>query len=321
MNPASQPYNDGPERAHPCTAGDDSRSVPGTHEAPVSSDALRPIVRYHGGKWMLAPWIIDHLPAHHTYTEAFGGAASVLLRKHRSHAEVYNDLDGEVVNVFRVARERGAELRRALELTPFSREEFDLSYQPTDEPLEWARRTIVRAFQGFSSDAACGERSGFRSTSSRSGTSPAMDWRNYPDALTAITARLQGVVIENRDAKTVIAHHDRPTALHYVDPPYVHSTRSTKVKHTDPRKSYKYELADEEHVELAEFLHGLAGMVVLSGYPSPLYDHLFRDWRRIDRPALADGARPRVECLWLNPAADQARRLPQQKQLITGGAA
>lgn len=320
MNPASQPYNDGPDRAHPCTAGDHSRSVPGTHEAPVS-EVRRPVVRYHGGKWMLAPWIIANLPAHHTYTEAFGGAASVLLRKNRSHAEVYNDLDGEVVNVFRVARERGDELRKALELTPFSRAEFDLSYLPSDEPLERARRMIVRSFQGFSSTAVCGERSGFRSTSSRSGTSAAMDWRNYPEALAATTARLQGVVIENRDAMAVIAHHDRPGTLHYVDPPYVHSTRSNKVRHTDTRKSYKHELTDEQHVELAHFLRGLAGMVVLSGYPSPLYDDLYRDWRRIDRPALADGARPRIECLWLNAAADQVHRLPQQKQLITGGAA
>lgn len=320
MNPASQPYNGGPQRAHPCTSGDNSRSVPAAHEALVSK-IRRPLLRYHGGKWRLAPWVIEHLPPHHTYTECFGGAASVLLRKPRTYAEIYNDLDGEVVNVFRMARERGDELRRALELTPFSRVEFDLSYQAAVDPLEQARRMIVRSFQGFGSAAVCGEVSGFRSTSSRSGTTPAMDWRNFPDALAGIVERLQGVVIENRDAKTVIAHHDRPTTLHYVDPPYVHSTRSTKVRHTNTKKSYKHELSDEQHADLAGFLKGLKGMVVLSGYPSPLYDQLFADWRRIDRPALADGARPRTECLWINPAAERARRAPQQKQLIVTGAA
>lgn len=263
----------------------------------------RPIVRYHGGKWLLAPWIIQHLPPHKTYVEPFGGGGSVLLRKPRSHAEIYNDLDGEIVNVFRVARDRGAELHRALELTPFARSEFKESYAPAEDELEQARRTILRSFQGFGSAAACGETSGFRATSSRSGTTPAMDWRNYPQALVAIVDRLRGVVIEQRDAVKVMAHHDATTTVHYVDPPYVHSTRSTKVRHTDNRKSYKFELTDEQHAALAQVLHGLVGMVVLSGYPSPLYASLYPDWYRIDRMAHADGARDRVESLWLNDAA------------------
>lgn len=252
---------------------------------------------------MLAPWIISHFPEHHTYVEPFGGGGSVLLRKARTYAEIYNDLDDEIVNVFTMARERGPELQRALELTPFARVEFKGAYEPTDDPLERARRTIVRSFQGFGSAAACGESSGFRATSSRSGTTPAHDWRNFPDAFAGIIERLRGVVIENRDALVVMRHHDRPRTLHYVDPPYVHSTRSTKVRHTRNGKSYKFELSDEQHRELAECLAGLSGMVVLSGYPSPLYEELYGDWVRVERPALADGARPRTECLWLNNAA------------------
>ena len=267
------------------------------------NDVRRPIVRYHGGKWKLATWILEHLPPHHTYVEPFGGGGSVLLLKERVYAEVYNDLDNDVVNLFQVARDRGPELRRALELTPFARAEFEASYEGSTDPLERARRMVVRAFQGFGSAAACGEKSGFRSTSSRSGTTPAMDWRNYPEALAAITTRLQGVVIENRDAKAVMAQHDRERTLHYVDPPYVHSTRSSVVNHNSHGKSYRHEMSDDEHRELALFLRGLRGMVVLSGYPSPLYDDLFADWHRVDRLALADGARPRVECLWFNAAA------------------
>src|SRR3954470_1229963 len=125
----------------------------------------RPILRYHGGKWLLAPWILSHFPAHRVYVEPFGGAASVLLQKERSYAEVYNDLDGEVVNVFRVARDRGAELRRALELTPFSRDDFLLAYRLSPNALERARRTVARSFMGFGSAAACGEVSGFRANS------------------------------------------------------------------------------------------------------------------------------------------------------------
>lgn len=276
----------------------------------------RPLIRYHGGKWRLAPWIVAHLPPHHTYVEPFGGGGSVLLRRERTYAEVYNDLDGDVVNLFRMARDRGAELRRAIELTPFSRDEFELSYEPSDDPLEKARRMVVRAFQGFGSASACGERSGFRATSSRSGTTPAADWLNYPEALAAITTRLQGVVIENRDARLVMAAHDRLNTLHYVDPPYVHSTRSLKVRHNDKRKSYKYELSDEDHRELAGFLRGLRGMVIVSGYPCPLYDDLFGDWHRVERAAFADGARPRVEALWLNPHALAALRGQQQPLML-----
>lgn len=88
----------------------------------------RPIVRYFGGKWKLAPWIIQHLPQHRVYVEPFGGGGSVLLRKPRSYAEVYNDLDGEIVNLFLIARDHGQELQQKLELTPFARDEFNGSF-------------------------------------------------------------------------------------------------------------------------------------------------------------------------------------------------
>lgn len=263
----------------------------------------RPIIRYHGGKWLLAPWIIAHMGSHHTYVEPFGGGGSVLLRKPRSYAEIYNDLDGDVVNLFRMARDHGEELRRLLQLTPFAREEFDASYEPSPDPLERARRMVVRSLQGFGSAAASGERTGFRSSSTRTGTSPAVDWRNYPDALVATIDRLQGVVVESRDALEVMAYHDRPETLHYVDPPYVHSTRSDKVRHNDTGKSYRHELTDDQHQRLAEFLLGLRGKVLLSGYRCPLYDELFAGWHRVERHAFADGARERIECLWLNDAA------------------
>lgn len=258
----------------------------------------RPVVRYHGGKWKLADWIISQFPRHRVYVEPFGGGGSVLLKKPRSYAEVYNDLDGEIVNVFRVLRDRGEELRRALELTPFSREEFKESYTKHDDPLERARRTVLRGFQGFGSAAACGQVSGFRANSNRSGTTPAHDWRNYPNHIPALVERLRGVVIESRDAVEVIKHQDGPDTLHYVDPPYVHSTRSVGV---DKRKAYRHEMTDAQHRALAEVLRGTKGAVVLSGYRCDLYDELYGDWQRVDRAAMADGARKRIECLWLSP--------------------
>lgn len=275
-----------------CAAGHPVHAPPRTPQR-TNSALSRPLLRYHGSKWRLADWIVSHLPRHRTYVEPFGGAASVLLRKPRSHTEVYNDLDSELVNLFRVARDQGEALRRALELTPFARDEFALSYAASDDPLERARRTVARSFMGFGSNALH-QTTGFRSRSRRSGTSPAADWRGYPQALEAIIRRLQGVVIEHRDAFEVMGAQDAEDTLFYVDPPYVPETR-------DAGGDYRHELTVADHERLAEALHALAGPVVLSGYASALYDRLYSGWRRVERRTHADGARERVEVLWLSP--------------------
>jgi DNA adenine methylase len=262
----------------------------------------RPLVRYHGGKWRLAPWIISNLPAHRCYVEPFGGGGSVLLRKPRSYAEVYNDLDGEIVNLFHVARAQGERLAQLCELTPFARDEFQQSYTPSDDPLEQARRTLIRSFMGFGSASVSSQISGFRANSNRSGTTPAHDWMNYPEAFRLTIQRLRGVVIENREAALCMQHHDAPTTLHYVDPPYVHETRYLKNKtHT-----YRHEMTDEDHRALAKTLHELQGMIVLSGYHCDLYDELYAGWTRIERAAFADGAKSRTEVLWMNPSCSIA---------------
>lgn len=262
----------------------------------------RPLLRYHGGKWRLAPWVISYFPPHRVYVEPFGGAASVLLRKKRSYAEVYNDLDDDVVNLFRVLRSpKAADLVEQLRLTPFSRTEFMGSYEAPLDDVDKARRLVVRSYMGFGSDGHNGDApTGFRPTSNRSGTTPAHDWMNYPAALEGIIARLAGVVVENRPAVAVMAHQDSPDTLHYVDPPYLHETRSTA--RNSSKRNYRHEMDREDHMELLDFLTTLEGMVVLSGYPHPLYDAALRGWRKVERAAMADGARPRVEALWLNPA-------------------
>ena len=262
----------------------------------------RPAVRYHGGKWRLAPWIISHFSDHRVYVEPFGGGGSVLLRKARAYAEVYNDLDGEIVNLFRVLRDRGAELREMIRLTPFARDEFDLAYTPVDDALEQARRTLVRTGMGFGANATSSVvKTGFRGSATRSGTHPATDWANQVQNLELVTERLRGVIVENRDAMDVMAYHDAPTTLHYVDPPYVHSERKWFVKGS--KEAYRHEMSDDDHRRLAECLRGLTGKVILSGYPSPLYDELFGDWEHRDKEAFADGAAKRTERIWMNPAA------------------
>lgn len=267
----------------------------------------RPILRWHGGKWLLAPWIISHFGEHRVYVEPFGGAASVLLRKPRAYAEYWGDLDDDLVNLFTVLR--GPDALRLIEqirLTPFARAEFELAYQATKDPIEKARRLIVRSFMGFGSPGAMGRSTGFRATSNRSGTTPAQDWMNLPEALPEVIERLRGVVVESRPAMQLMADRDGPDTLHYVDPPYLPETRGLGNPFCSKHK-YRHELTAGDHAELLAFLRTLRGAVVLSGYPSTLYDEALPDWRRITRAALADGARARTEVLWLNPACELRR--------------
>ena len=231
------------------------------------------------------------------------GGASVLLRKPRSYAEVYNDRWDTVVNVFRVLRDadKAALLKAGLELTPFARTEFmESSDMDISDDVELARRTILRSFAGFGSASTNGEFStGFRAKSNRSGTTPAHDWQYYPECISAYVERLQGVIIENKDALDVIDKHDSPKTLFFIDPPYVHATRNMKRGNA----AYACEMSDDDHRGMAKVLNSVRGMVMLCGYECDLYRELFGDWKRVEKPAMADGAHPRMESLWLNSAA------------------
>ena len=263
----------------------------------------RPVMRYHGGKWRLAPWIISHFPDHKVYVEPFGGAASVLMQKTRSYSEVYNDMDGEVVNLFKILRdpEKSEQLISVLHLTPYSKDEFKLSYEKSDDPIEQARRTVYRSFAGFGG-AASGRQTGFRACSNRSNTSPAHVWANYPGKLPDIIDRLRGVVIENKAAIEIINQHDTDKTLTYADPPYPHSTRMSNAHCSGV---YRHEMTDDDHQYLAKTLRNVDGMVVLSGYPCDLYDKdLYPDWMRVQKNAFADGTLERTEVLWINPKAE-----------------
>lgn len=256
-------------------------------------------MRYHGGKWKLAPWISSFFPKHRVYVEPYAGAASILLRKARVHTEVISDLDGEVVNLFRVLRDpsRARELIRLLNFTPYSRVEYEDSYLTDGDPIEQARRTVVRSYMGFGSVATTSW-SGFRSGSRLSGASAAADWARLPAALEAVVERLRGVIVENRPAIEVMRQYDAGDALHYVDPPYL---KSTRVIHSSSNSVYRHEMSEAEHRELGAALLQLRGMVVLSGYASDLYDReLFAGWQRFEKPTRADGGGERTEVLWIS---------------------
>ena len=264
-------------------------------------NAPGPALRYHGGKFRLAPWILAHLPPHRVYVEPYGGAAGVLLNKPRAYAEVWNDLDGEVVNFFQVLRDRRADLVEACALTPYAREEFELAWAPSEDPVERARRLCVRAQMGFGSAGATKGQTGFRVDCCREYGTAQHLWARYPDSLACVGARFQGVLIEHRPALEVLQEHDGAQTLHYVDPPYLHALRVMR-----GHGYYRHEMNDADHQALLECLLGLEGMVVLSGYPNPLYDATLAGWQTREtsaRIAAGRGTTVRAEKLWLNPAA------------------
>lgn len=283
---------------------------------PASAAPVRPVLRWYGGKWRIADWLIALMPPHGAYVEPFGGAASVLLRKPRVQTEVYNDLDGRVVNLFRVLRDReaSARLHELLALTPYAYAEYIEARERADDAIEDARRLIVLGAQSHgATGAAGGKLSGWRrghrvmcggKTAGGGANSYAREWVNLHAEVTRWAARLAGVYVEHDDALRVIPRWDAPNTLIYADPPYLHATRA------DARKAYRHEMSDAGHIALAERLNACSCMVMVSGYRCALYEELYAGWQRHDCQTRADSNARRVESVWLNAAAVAAQPQP-----------
>jgi len=261
----------------------------------------RPALRYYGGKWRIAPWVLSYFPAHECYVEPYGGGASVLLRKRRSPLEIYNDLDGDVVSFFRVLREKPEELARLIRLTPWARAEYEFCREDCEDPLEAARRFYVSCWMGFGGGRARW-RSGWRYQvkAGTMGKAAALSFCEVGHLYQA-AERLCGVQIERRHALDVMRRCDAPTTLFYLDPPYVVGTRSKW------KDVYAFEMDDDDHCELATVARGLGGMVLISGYPSALYAELYEayGWTRVETEARTNGhgcvSVKRTEALWISP--------------------
>lgn len=280
-----------------------------TTPAPLQAHPVRPPLRYYGSKWRLAPWIISFFPPHRLYVEPFAGGAAVLLRKPESELEVYNDADGQIVNFFRVLRERPDDLQAALDLTPFAWAEHDdaLRHPDAGDDLEQARRLYVRSWQ--SRGGARGDmRAGWRRAVDVTHTARAVEEWTRPDRLHAVAARLRRVQFECDDALAVIRRYDQPDALFYVDPPYLAATRG---RWKD--KGYAVEMTEADHVALAATLHSIRGAALITHYLCPLYLDLYADWQLHTAQTTTDGGYARTEGLWLSPRVANA---PVQGSLL-----
>lgn len=258
----------------------------------IGEQITRPAFRWYGGKWVLAPWIASHFVKHISYVEPCGGAGSVLIQKDRSPLETWNDLDGNLVNFFRVLRERPAELINLIKLTPWSRADYYLSYEPADSPVEIARRFYMRMMMGIG--ASSGQSTGMRMVKRASDGIPAKYHANC-DHLYQIAERFMGVQVEQLPALECITRYDTPDTLVYFDPPYVLDKRTSG-------KEYTFEVDTQFHIEAAATLRKSQGFAVVSGYACQLYHDLYEihGWQRVDTEAQTNGEK-RTESIWLSP--------------------
>lgn len=276
---------------------------------------MKPPFPYYGAKSRLAPWIASLLPPHEMYVEPFCGSAAVLFAKTPARSEIVNDVDRNVVAFFRVLREQPADLVEALRLTPYARDEYFAARLDVDDldDLERARRFFVRSTQAFNGMGNSDGRSGSWSAGVRIGSTPdAVSVRNLIDRLHQHADRLRTVSVDNRPAEKLIATYDSPNVAIYVDPPYLGETRTSLDEKKRRKADYRHDMsAAADHEALAAVLHGCKAAVVLSGYPSPLYDGLYADWHRaemtVQRPSTNTRGRAgtaAIEVLWSNRPLD-----------------
>jgi DNA adenine methylase len=265
---------------------------------------------WYGGKYSHLKFLLPLLPKAKHFCEPFGGSAAVLLNRKPSPVETYNDLDSEVVNFFRVLREKKEELIEKIGLTPFSKEEISIASSESNEKIsdiERARRFFVCARQvrtGLAQTASEGRWAHCRLTS-RAGMAGAVSrWLGSVDGLSEIAQRLLRVQIENSPATEVIKRYDSEQTLFYCDPPYVHDSRGDS-------NAYAYEMTDREHRELADTLKNVKGKVALSGYHCDLMNELYGDWNIVDYTKKAHSVKEdRTEVIWTNYSIKNDKEKP-----------
>lgn len=278
------------------------------------------LVQWYGGKGLLRARIMPLIPRTQVYVEPYGGAASILLNRKISPCEVYNDLNGGLVNLARVIQDarQFRRLRYRLRNTPHSLAEFvrAISLLESPDPIDRAWAFFATYNQSFAGKLKTAGDWGKTFGSAGGIAKATLSFRSRVAALNRLRRRLLSVQIDNRDALEVIRYWDSADTTFYLDPPYLAATRVA-----GNADKYEHECDDEHYAALVSLLLSLKGCAVLSGYNAELYGQLeSAGWSRTDfqtscRAAVrtrksklrgagsATAAVPRTESVWLNPAA------------------
>lgn len=257
------------------------------------------ILHYPGSKWAVADWIISHMPQHTTYVEPFFGSGAILFNKNPAKLETINDIDGNVVNLYRVIREQPDELSRLLQWTPYSRQEYYAAHEKANSDIEQARRFLVRCWQSIR--VKTGSISGWKCRGTPDDVYNVRQWNELPSKIQHVADRLKNVQIDNRPANELIKRHRSADTLLYIDPPYLPDTWSTV-----GGKMYDNEMTADDHIELLGNLQMHPGPVILSGYASKLYDEILIDWQKETKAGKPVNGEARTEVIWINPVAAQS---------------
>lgn len=251
---------------------------------------MQRILNYPGSKWRMADTIINLMPEHSTYLEPFFGSGAVFFNKTKSTIETINDLDSRIINFFKICRDQPEELIKAIQLTPHSREEYRSSYETSLDPVEDARRLMIRCWQAIG--AKTSDITGWRSLIETNGPDTAKEWNNVWKRILDVADRLKDAQIEHQDAIQLLERYNRKSVLTYVDPPYLLETRS--------KRHYKHEFTDADHEALLDCLVEFKGYVILSGYESEMYNLYLKDWHKVYFETGAEAGVRRMETLWMN---------------------
>lgn len=253
---------------------------------------MNTLLNYPGAKWGMAKEIVSLMPPHRSYLEPFFGSGAVLFNKPQSAIETVNDIDGDIVNFFRVLREQPDRLAKAISLTPYAREVFDDAHanRGTDA-FDRAYRFAIRSKMGHGFKT--NQKTGFKvDVYARERSYCVSCWNRLPADLLDAAIRLKSVQIENRPALDLIRRFNYENVLIYADPPYLLETRGGKM--------YRHEMTEQDHVDLLDALKQHKGSVIISGYPSEMYDRELTGWSRITRKSYNQNAEQRTEVLWCN---------------------
>lgn len=251
---------------------------------------MNAILKYPGGKWRIAEWIISYFPEHKVYLEPFFGSGACFFNKQPSYIETINDMNGDIVNLFRVCRDYPEELAKQISLTPFAREEFICCNEPSDNPIEQARRTLVRYHQSFGTNNS--SKNSWRNVQTYGGPRCATMWNCLPDIIVKCCGRLKEAQIENTDALTLIERYNSEDTLIYLDPPYLQSLRK--------KNMYAFEMADEQHIQMLNLIKNSKSKIILSGYDNELYNSELSKWTTAEKSTIAQMGLHRTEKLWMN---------------------
>lgn len=253
---------------------------------------MNTLLNYPGAKWGMAKEIVAMMPPHKSYLEPFFGSGAVLFNKPPSRIETVNDIDDDIVNFFAVLREQPDELARLISMTPYARTVFDAAHENHgNTPLDKAYHFAIRSKMGHGFKTY--QKTGFKiDIANRNRAYAVSCWNRMPKDLLEAAARLKDVQIEHKPAVDVIRKFNRDNVLIYADPPYLLNTRGGK--------QYRHEMDEQDHIELLSALNDHKGPVILSGYPSEMYDRELRGWGRICRKSYNQNADQRMEVLWCN---------------------